>query len=124
MEATASDNGVEHIYKKLVSDLNEVLTRGTTRYTITFKGRLDASMNTLLSLEPRESSMGEGLFFRVYSKRLARYLEVDEDDVASTLPTNAKEWAGYWDAEPGDEYHGFAGYFKTETEVDTFLKAL
>ena len=45
-------------------------------------------------------------------------------EVASTLPTNAQEWAGYWDAEPGDEYHGFAGYFKTETEVNTFLKAL
>ena len=91
LEATASDNGVEHLYKKLVSGLNEVLTRGTTRYTITFKGRLDGSMNTLLSLEPRESSRGEGLFFRVYSKRLAKYLEVDEDDVASTLPTNTKE---------------------------------
>jgi len=124
LEELASENGVEDLYKKLVSGLSEVLTRGTTRYTITFKGRLDGSMNTLLSLEPRQSSMGDGLFFRVYSKRLARYLEVDEDDVASTLPTNAKEWAGYWDAEPGDEYHGFAGYFKTETEVDTFLKAL
>ena len=124
LEDIASENGVENLYKKLVSGLSEVLTRGTTRYTITFKGRLDSSMNTLLSLEPRESRKGDGLFFRVYSKRLARYLEVDEDDVASTLPTNAEEWAGYWDAEPGDEYHGFAGYFKTEIEVDTFLKAL
>ena len=124
LEELASENGVEDLYKKLVSGLSAVLTRGTPRYTITFKGRLDDSMNTLLSLEPRESSMGEGLFFRVYSKRLARYLEVDEDDVASTLPTNTKEWAGFFNAEPGDEYHGFAGYFKTETEVDTFLKAL
>ena len=124
LEELASENGVEELYRKLVSGLSEVLTRGTTRYTITFKGRLDSSMNTLLSLEPRESRKGDGLFFRVYSKRLASYLGVDEDDVISTLPADVKEWAGHWRANPEEEYFGRTGYFKTETEVDTFLKAL
>ena len=124
LEELASENGVEDLYKKLVSGLSGVLARGTTLNAITFQGGLDGSIKTFLSLVPQESSAGDGLLYYVYSKRLAGYLDVDEDDVISTLPADVKEWAGYWDAEPGDEYHGFAGYFKTETEVDTFLKTL
>ena len=124
MEELASENGVEDLYKKLVSGLSEVLTRGTTLNAIAFQGRLDGSIKVILSLVPRESSKDNGLFFQVYSKRLASYLGVDEDDVISTLPADVKEWAGHWRANPEEEYFGRTGYFKTETEVDTFLKAL
>ena len=124
LEELASENGVEDLYKKLVSGLSEVLTRGTTINAIAFQGRLDVSIKVILSLVPRESSKDNGLFFRVYSKRLASYLGVDEDDGISTLPAAVKEWAGHWYANPEEEYFGRTGYFKTEAEVATFLKAL
>jgi len=95
LEELASENGVEDLYKKLVSGLSGVLTRGTTLNAITFQGRLDGSIKTFLSLVPRESRAGDGLLYYVYSKRLASYLGVDEDDVISTLPTDVKEWAGH-----------------------------
>ncbi len=80
----AHHNGVGNIYTTLVEGLRPTFDRvGTTKSSITFHG---SRQKTILSLIPGESSVSDGLRFQVYNTRLADFLSVSEQEVASLLP--------------------------------------
>ena len=118
----AETSGVGDLYKRLLSELTKRFDRvGTTRSSTTFIGDMGGSFLTILSLIPGESTPTDGVRFQIYSQRLARYLSVDVDRIASLLPKSRTPWTfSKWDP----EWSGFAGFFKEPDEIQRFLDAM
>ncbi len=116
----AHENGVGTIYTTLVEGVKRVFDRvGTTKSSVTFHG---SSQKTILSLIPGESSVSDGLRFQVYNTRLADFLGVSEQEVASLLPEQREHWEYYKGAIPWDS--GFVGFFRDSEAGHNFLEAL
>jgi hypothetical protein len=116
----ANQNGVGELYTTLVKGLRPLFDQlGTTRSSVAFKG---TRQNTILSFIPSESSVSNGLRFQVYNTRLADFLGVSEQEVASLLPEQREPWEYYKGAIPWDS--GFVGFFRDSEAGRGFLAAM
>jgi hypothetical protein len=123
LQANAEDKGVGTLYAPLVNGLEGVFDQiGTTVSSIAFRGRLEGSIKVIFSLIPDSSDAERGLHFQLYVPRLATYLGMSTQQVCTLLPVDREEWA-YWPAAP-DDMRGYAGYFKSMIEVQSFVEAL
>ena len=127
LEAIARRNGVDGLYNRLLHSLGKTFNlRGTTRSSYVFRGLFGERTKTIMSFIPGDSSCEYGLRFQVYSNRLAQYLNLDVAMLPHILPPGSNDWA-YAGAEKDDDpddWKGYTGYFKTDAEIDTLLKAL
>jgi len=121
LQSIADEKGVAEIYSYLATRLTRLFnSKGTTRSSLAFSGLQDGKMNTIFSLVPQESNAGEGLKFKVYSKRFSKFFNISEEETKMILPENKKEW--HFGPEP--EYSGYEGFFKTIKQAEDFLKKL
>ncbi|MFE3845874.1 DUF91 domain-containing protein [Thermoplasmatota archaeon] len=121
LEEIANNNGVGDLYKMFIDKLNphfETIRR--TRTSIAFVGQFGESKYAIFNLIPTESNTDFGLKFQVYVNRFSEYFKIDKNKLIELLPKNKKEWRYY--PEASDEYSGYEGFFKDETEVKIFYK--
>jgi len=123
LQGLADTNGVGDLHRGLVDGLRGVFERvGTTKSTLGFHAIQDGSMVVMFNLVPVDSTPDRGVAFQAYTKRIARYLGMDEDTVVGILPAASQPWQ-YWGSED-TEYAGQNGYFKNLLEIDHFLQSL
>lgn len=123
LQSMAEEKGVGEIYHLLVTKLNAVFdSKGTTRSSLAFSGLQDGKMNTIFSLIPGESNETDGLKFRIYLIRSAKFFKMSDGAITQILPSNKKAWRYYSNAPP--EYSGYEGFFKNLDEIHLFLKEL
>lgn len=123
LRSFAEEKGIAEIYARLDEGLSPLFdSKGTTLSSLAFSGLQNGKMNTILSIVPRESSTEEGLKFRVYSKRLGRFLNTSEEEIESILPMKKSEWKFYQNAPP--EYSGYEGFFENIEEAEKFIDEL
>ncbi|MBN1996998.1 DUF91 domain-containing protein [candidate division KSB1 bacterium] len=115
----AEEKGVLGLYKPLYDGLSNVLKKNTTLSSVAFAGELENSLKTIIGLYPPESSVDQGLRYRLYLGRFCRYFSVAEQDVIKILPHEYQEWN--FTSTNDAEYSGFEGYFKNGEEVGRFL---
>lgn len=66
LENSAHNAGVIDIYRTLVSGLEGRFQKGSTRSSLSFRGKYEDSQVAILSLLPGDSSSTEGLKFQIY----------------------------------------------------------
>jgi hypothetical protein len=116
MEQFADSHGVGSLYRACEKALAPLLRPVPTRTTLSFDAPFpDGSRKVLLNIVPGESSPEQGLRYRIYSTRMAQLLGADEEVIKQHLPANAEHWQ-YAPSAP-IEYHGLAGYIRTEDEI-------
>jgi len=69
----------------------------------------------LFSLFPGKSSPENGLYYTIYSKRLAKRLGVDEGTVLNHLPPDRERYDAYQGAP--EDLRGWAGYIRNEADI-------
>jgi len=79
-------------------------------------------LNAIFRIDLSQSDEQKGLVFQVYMTRLAKYLNITEQDCKKLLPADVREWRLYASAPP--EYSGCEGSFKDKKEVEAFLSRL
>ena len=122
LEEIAFSNGVQELYSELVSRMTPVFLRGTTQSSIAFIESVDGGRKTVFSLIPQESSVEKGLRFQLYLERFANALQLTPEKVLDLLPEVREQWEYYAGADP--EYTGYAGYFRTQNEVNRFAEGV
>lgn len=122
LQSIADEREIGEIYRHFVADLNQFFKRHTTASSIAFTGDFDGSRKTVFSLIPSKSSSEEGLHFQVYFHRLCQLFGIDEGDVLILLPERRENWIYYEGA--GQDYSGFAGYFRSVEEIEKFVTGL
>ncbi len=112
----AEENGVGELFNCFIQDVTDLFdSRGTTRSTISWSGRMGMSMNTILNIIPKESNGKDGLRFYVYIERLSYYLNTEIENLKNYLPENVEE-GRKWNVDSPAIF----GYFKTEEEAKKF----
>lgn len=71
---------------------------------------------------PGESSVDKGLRYRLYSKRLADIIGLDEGQIKEHLPSNSEPFEPYADAQ--HDYKGWTGYIKSEDDIQKIVDLL
>lgn len=123
LQKIADEKEVGELYRYLVEKLSPFFNyRRTTLTTIGFKGILQRKRIMIFSLVPGESSVENGLKFRVYSKRFAEHFKISEERVKLILPKDKRAWKYYESAPP--EYSGYEGFFKDIDIAKSFLERL
>ncbi|MBM4043021.1 MAG: DUF91 domain-containing protein [Planctomycetes bacterium] len=122
LEALAEANGVEGLYRALVSAAEGRFPSRTTRSSIAFTADLGGSRKAFFSLLPGDSNKEMGLAYQVYSHRLQEAIDIAPTELKSLLPEGAQDWIYYPSA--GDDYKGFSGFFQTSEDVARFLAGL
>ena len=123
LQESADEQGVGNLYRKLTAGLDNYFGKGTTRSSIVFLGKYKgSSRRTIISLIPTRSSTEQGLLFQIYFYRFLENFGVDADKMHALLPEKRESWQ--YASQPGEEWAGFEGYFKTEEEVEHFLEGL
>jgi len=122
LQEEAEKNGVAHLYDLLVDQLSTQYKTKTTRSTIGFTAQVDGGQKVFFNLLPGDSSEELGLRFQVYSERIARLLGLNPNQLATTLPSAARE---DWQFDKNyPDTRGYTGYFRTDDEVRVFLSGL
>jgi hypothetical protein len=124
LQEIARQNGVEHLYQKLVSDLDKRFFKGKTGSSLPFLGHVDGSQShvVIFSLLPPKSNLEEGLHFQIYLKRFAEYSGLDRERVIELLPAKREDWI--YSEGAGEDYSGYAGFFSNMNEVEKFLAGI
>ena len=123
LQEIADEKGVGNLYRMLIAGLDNYFGKGTTISSFVFLGKYKgSSRRTIISLIPTKSSADQGLLFQIYYYRFLECLEADAEKVLTLLPEQRENWQ--YASQPGEEWSGFEGYFKTEDEVEHFLKGL
>lgn len=112
LEEIAIANGVGELYSTIFKELTQFLGWGTSRTTIQFISQ----GKTLISLIPPDSTLEQGLKFRLFRANLANYLSIEPEILVSILPACEPDPA--W-----GESHDI-GFFQTQEQVHTFLTKL
>ncbi len=117
MAEMATKAGVGEIFRLTRDSISQYLRRWNSKTALTFvtslpDGPREAAM---FSLIPRNSSPEKGLFYTIYSKRLATRLGVDEETVLSHLPPDHEPWE-FLQA-PTEDRQGWAGYIRTNEDI-------
>jgi hypothetical protein len=131
----AEEHGVREWYRAIEKKLStQFKTPETTQSSLSFKADLsdtpfEVQTGTIFSLWPdpalwpdeRDSSRS-GLYFQVYTYRLAARLEIEEETIRSLLPENQEEWS--YGTEWNERWSGVDGFFETEDEVEAFIEGI
>jgi hypothetical protein len=118
----AEQNGIGDLYQRLVSGLEQRLSKHTTRSSIAFAGMFDTSRKTVISLLPGESDQERGLAFQIYLERFKKLFALSDEQALAMLPPRREAWKYYETASP--DYAGFRGYFARSAEADRFLEGI
>ena len=118
----AAENGIQGIYEDLVSSLSKLLSRHTTISSIAFTGDFDGSRRTVIGLFPGRSSAASGLYFQVYSHRLADLIGLQPLELEASLPANHADWR--YSPAADDDHSGYDGSFATPEEAQEFAGAI
>ncbi|MGM0502922.1 MAG: hypothetical protein ACQERJ_10380, partial [Bacillota bacterium] len=121
LKSLAEENDVIDIYEELVNELNLLFDRkGTTLSSVTFIGKQEDGNKTMVGLYPKKSSQEDGLFFKLYIKRIANYFDIKVEDVLDSLPSRftKDKVVEAWSSGPLK----VSGFFKTEEEVNNFIE--
>jgi hypothetical protein len=125
MEERASNAGVGDLYRKVRDALALApdLRSGTTNTTLVFLAETpNDSRRVIFHLVPGESSVDKGLRYRLYSKRLADLIGLDEGQIKEHLPSNPEPFEPYVDAQ--HDYKGWTGYIKSEDDIQKIVGLL
>lgn len=120
LEEMAEKNGVMNLFQTLVNGLVKCrLPQGTAKTwtRISFKNT-GARQRIFLYVDPGESNPYQGLKFEIYINRLAEFLGVTQDNVATFLPKYTAE-GRYSDGDIWVE-----GFFQTEEQVNILLSKI
>lgn len=120
LQRISKDNGVGDVYNLLIERLSTIFSgKNTTRSSIAFVGVMEGSRKTLFSLIPKDSNPEDGLKFQVYINRLAKYLDVEKENLVRVLPQDKREWGYGGDSSP--DWIGYEGFIKNPDEAERFL---
>lgn len=115
----ARANGVCEIYEKLVNGFKKYFAEEEVRISPnerTFVRRIykrgNFTQEVILRLVPRDSTMANGLKYRVSIERFSKYFNIPDVDVIKIFPNNWMEKNYKAD---------YAGFFKNIFEVESFL---
>jgi len=115
----AKENDVQEIYKEFTKNIIPLFDRTTTsKSSLTLKGSLPDSPNTILNVFPGDSSLESGLKYQVYPKRCASFFSMEVDELEEKLPGNLKD-ASWENGPPRLE-----SYFSKPEEVRKFEREL
>jgi hypothetical protein len=122
LQSLADEQGVGELYRRAVEKLGVRFYRSTSRSSIRFMGDFSGSRKVVLSFVPKESSREKGLYFQIYTHRLAALSGVAVERFDAILPRNIEAWTYI----PGssEEWGGYHGYFGSLEEVETLLREL
>lgn len=121
MEEAASKAGVGNQYRKFNQGVPPCFKPGTTKLAMAFSGKFpNGQPITLFSVVPGESSADRGLRYRLYSKKLADFIHVDEQTVKAHLPPNPEPY----ELDGSGKYTGWRGYIKSEDDIRKILELL
>ncbi|MDZ7660744.1 hypothetical protein [Fodinibius sp.] len=119
LEQSAEENGCLDIYETLFKALEDPFYKQTTRSSVSFKAEIDGGNKSVFNLIPTESSSEKGLKFQIYKYRISQLLDITQEELRESLPSNIEDWI-YYDSAP-EEYEGYEGYFENSEQVETFL---
>lgn len=136
LQQLAEEQGIGPWYRTLVQEV-ESLFQGssTTRSSLSIKADLEDTRfgiqrGSVFTLWPDPSRWpddrqeeSDGLYFRLYTHRVAALFEIEEERVRAFLPENHDDWQ-YADEDIENEYSGVDGVFQDEEEVETFISGL
>jgi len=118
LEQLAEEKGVGILYRRLIKELPRYFpSKRTTQSWISFKGSIEGSKLTILSLVPKYSGSDVGLSFHLYLGRFCDYFGVDKGEALAMFPPKLQEEMAWKDG-PNK------AYFKDMAEVDRLLKGL
>ena len=120
LNALAVEAGVEDLYQYAVATFERVLQRGSTQSSVRFAAVLDGGRKTIISLVPEESSVVEGLRYRIYKNRFAALAGLA--DIAHLMPPRHHDWSRGDTQDPN--WDGLEGYITSREEVDRIAGAL
>ena len=121
LENVANQKGIGEIYDNLVAGMSDFFKPKKTGSGITFTKKMDESVFAMIHLDFKNCDSNTGLYYYVYTERLACWVKINKEDVKKILPSykphstwkdNDKHFKG---SEIGE------GYFKNMDEVGTFL---
>jgi hypothetical protein len=119
----SAEAGVGELFGKCAERFSQFLAQKKGKSGLTFGMRLpDDSCPSVISLVPGESSAENGLRYRLYARRLSRYLKVDQDTIKGHLPPNPVSYEHYENAPPG--FKGWAGYIKSEKDIEGLVELM
>ena len=127
LREVATQSGVGGLYDRLCGGIPGLFRRSTGGTGITFQARLGSgNPKAVFRLVPFESNEEKGLRFYLFPHRLAETLSVPLESIVSVLPEQRSEWDSWQNAPEHERNHwiGFAGFFKTDEEVNQFLDLL
>jgi len=122
LQRIAEERGVGNLYSRLVPVLEKSLYKSTTISSLVFSGNIGGSRKAILSLLPSDSSPEDGLRFQMYFSRFRSFFNTDQETVLALLPEHREDWKIVRGA--NEDGSGYAGYFRTEQEVDRFISGL
>lgn len=129
----AEEQGVGEWYQILIQELAPLFqTPETTQSSLSFKAdlrdtRFDVRTGTIFSLWPdpalwpdTHQNRDEGLYFQVYTYRLAALLE--ENTIRDLLPDDQDDWD--YGTGGSERWSGVDGFFQKDEEVEAFVEGL
>ena len=117
LQGIADVNGVGELYRILLSSLERhSLKPKRWKYLLSFTGKIGESTNAIFHQIPTMSSHEDGLKFRIFIDRFAKYFNTDKEIVLNILPSNTEEKS--WSYEKSYE-----GYFLRD-DLDKFMLGL
>lgn len=120
MAEEATKAGVGELYRQTSDRLSQYLRPRNNKAARTFgTSLLSPGKAVVFSLFPGESSPEKGLFYTVYSKRLAKCLGVDEDTVLGHLPPDRERHDACQDAP--EDLQGWAGYIRNNEDIQKIV---
>ena len=130
IRARADQNGVGELYSHLKTGVRGSLETYANSRNLGFRP-LPSSGNhrpLLFDVNPRDSSVENGLKFRLVWPRLAKHFELGINRVEEVLPDRyeplpSSDLGGATQDEI-ENWKGYQGYFRTTEEIDRFLSAL
>jgi hypothetical protein len=120
LRSLAEENNVINLYKKLINKLEMCFdSKGTTLSSITFSGKLEDGNKTMIGIYPKKSNNEEGLFFKLYINRVAKYFVVELQNILDILPPriNKDKIEEAWKDGPLK----VSGFFENIDEVNSFV---
>lgn len=131
----AEEHGVGEWYRRIEKELGaHFKTPETTQSSLSFKADLSDTQfgvqtGTIFSLWPdpalwpdARQNREEGLYFQVYTYRLAARLNEEEDTVRQLLPEDQEEWS--YGTEWNERWSGVDGFFQSDEEVEAFVEGV
>jgi hypothetical protein len=122
LQQIADENGVGHLFRRLMGELDKYFYKHTTKNSVAFRQNVSGSSKVVFSLIPSKSNAEEGLYFQIYFQKFLEHSKLNEEAALDLLPEHRARWK-YTESADAD-YSGFDGYFKDIAEVEKFLNGI